>query len=124
MKTTDYSSTPSTPNHLAKGDGGTLNKAAMGAHNVVDSVAGAADEAARKAIPAIDRAAEYAHQTVNRAVSGARPAAEWLDEQAKALNETQKKLVSSTRNYVTANPLKSLGIALAAGFLVSRFIRK
>lgn len=73
---------------------------------------------------ALVSAAEYAHQTVNRAVSGARPAAEWLDEQAKALNETQKKLVSSTRNYVTANPLKSLGIALAAGFLVSRFIRK
>jgi hypothetical protein len=123
MKTTEYTSTPSAPNRLPKGDG-VLNKAAMGAHHVVDKVAGAADEAARNAIPAIDRASEYAHQTVDRAVTGATPAADWLNEQAAAINATQNKLVSDTREYVAANPLKSLCMALAAGFLVSRITRK
>ncbi len=122
MKTT-YPSAPFASDQPAKGDG-VLRKAAIGAHNVVDSVAGAADEAARKAIPAIDRAAEYVHQTVDKAVTGAAPAAEWVNEQATALSATQKKLVSSTRAYVAANPLVSLGIALAAGFLASRLIRK
>src|SRR5207244_3518598 len=97
---------------------------AMGAHNMVDKVAGAADEAARKAIPAIDRAAEYVHQTVDKAVIGVAPAGEWLDEQAAALTAAQKKLISRTREYVAANPLTSLGIALAAGFLLTRVIRK
>lgn len=123
MKTTEHTRPHSAPNHLLKGDGA-LHKAAMGAHHVVDKVAGACDESARKAIPAIDRAAEYAHQTVDKAVTGATPAAEWLDEQATALNATQKKLVGNTREYVAANPLKSLGLALAAGFLISRIIRK
>lgn len=123
MKTTENTNTSSTSDHLPKGDG-TLNKAASGAHYVVDSVAGAADEAARKAIPAIDRVAAYAHRTVDKAVTGATPAAEWLDEQATAFNVTQKKLVSSTRDYVAANPLVSLGMAIAAGFLISRIVRK
>ena len=123
MKTTEHTSTPSTPDHLLKGDGA-LHKAATGAHYVVEKVAGAADEAARKAIPAIDRAAEYAHRTVDKTVTGVTPAAEWLDERAAALNATQKKLVTSTRDYVTANPLVSVGMAIAAGFLISRIIRK
>jgi len=123
MKTTENTSMSSASDRLPNGDGA-LHKAAMGAHHVVDKVAGAADEAARRAIPVIDRAAEYAHQTVDKTVTGVTPAAEWLDEQATALNATQKKLVGSTREYVAANPLMSLGLALAAGFLVSRIIRK
>jgi ElaB/YqjD/DUF883 family membrane-anchored ribosome-binding protein len=123
MKTTVYTNTPTRPDHLPAGDG-VLNKAAIGAHGVVNKVAGAADEAARKVIPAIDRAAEYAHQTVDKAVTGVTPAAEWLNEKAAALDVTQKKLVSSTREYVAANPLQSLGLALAAGFLISRIVRK
>jgi ElaB/YqjD/DUF883 family membrane-anchored ribosome-binding protein len=103
---------------------GVLYKAATGTHNVVDTIAGAADDTARKAIPAIDRATEYAHQTVDNAVTGIAPAAEWLDQQAADLNAAQRKLVSSAREYVAANPLTSLGIALATGFLVSLFIRK
>ena len=123
MKTTEYTGTPSAPDQMPKGDG-TLHKAATGAHYAVERVAGAADEAVRKAIPAIDRAAEYAHRTVDKAVTGATPAAEWIDDQATAFNAAQNKLVDNTRAYVTANPLVSLGMAIAAGFLVSRILRK
>lgn len=123
MKPTEYTSVPSVTDYLPKG-GSVLNKAATGAHHVVEKVAGAADKAAHRAIPAIDRAAGYAHQAVDKASTGAEPAAEWFNEQAAALDATQKKLVGSTREFVAANPLMSLGLALAAGFLVSRIIRK
>lgn len=123
MKTTEHSNTSSVSNPLPKGDGA-LHKAAMSAHHVVDKVAGAADEAARKAGPAIDRAAEYAHQSVDKAVHGVTPTAEWLNEQASALNATQQKFIRGTRDYVATNPLKALGIALATGYLISRIFGK
>lgn len=123
MKTTEHTGTPSTSEQLANGDG-VLQKAASGAHYAVERAAGAAEEGLRKAIPAIERAAEYAHRTVDKAAIGATPAAEWLDDQATAINATKNKIVSGTRAYVTANPLASLGIAIAAGFLVSRMLRK
>jgi len=122
MKTTEYTTTPSAPDHLLKGDGA-LNKAAIGAHGVVNKVASAAEEAARKAAPTLYRAADFAHQAVDNTAAAVAPAAEWLNEQATALNATQKKFVSSTREYVAANPLTSLGIALAGGFLISRMLR-
>jgi hypothetical protein len=123
MKTTESTNTPSAPHHVPKDDGA-LDQAAKGAHGVVNRVAGAADEAVRKAIPVIDRAAEYAHRTVDKTVTGVAPAAEWLNEQAAALDATQKKLVGNAREYVAANPLRSLVMALAAGFLLSRILRK
>ncbi len=123
MKTTEYTNVPSASDHLPKGDGA-LNKATMVAHEVVNRAAGAADEAARKATPAIDRTVNLAHRAVDNVAAAVAPAAEWLNEQATALNMTQKKVVSSARGYVAANPLASLGIALAAGFLISRILRK
>lgn len=116
MRTTN---TPISPDYAPVGEG-VLNKTAAGVHNVVAKVVDVADEAARKTIPTL---AEYAHQTVDKVVTGAAPAVEWINEQAATLNAAQRKLVSSTRDYVAANPLTSLGIALAAGFLVSRIFR-
>ena len=102
---------------------GTLHKASLSVHDAVNSIAGAADKAARKAAPAIDRVAAMAHQAVDKAAGAAAPTADWLVEQGESLNVTQKKLVANTRSYVSANPLKTLGIAAAAGFLLSRIFR-
>ncbi len=121
MKTSDYTSASS--DILPKTDG-SLNKATMVAHGVVDKATGAAEDAARKVTPAIDRTAGFAHRAVDNAAAAVAPAAEWLNEQALALNATQKKLVNNTREYVAANPLMSLGIALATGFLISRILRR
>ena len=63
-----------------------------------------------------------AHQAVDKAAGVAAPTADWLSEQGESLNATQKKLVADTCGYVTANPLKSVGIAVLAGFLLSRVI--
>jgi ElaB/YqjD/DUF883 family membrane-anchored ribosome-binding protein len=102
---------------------GVLTKASSSAHAAVNSVAGAADESARKAKPAIDRVAAMAHQAVDTAAVAAGPTADWLAEQGESLNAAQKKLVKDTCSYVSAHPLKSIGIAVVAGLLLGRFIR-
>jgi ElaB/YqjD/DUF883 family membrane-anchored ribosome-binding protein len=102
---------------------GTLSKASSSAHAAVNSMAGAADEAARSVKPAIDRVSALAHQAVDKVAEAAVPTANWLTEQGETLNAAQKKLVEGTCSYVSTNPLKSIGVALAAGFLLSRIIR-
>ena len=100
-----------------------MNKASLSAHAVVNSIAGAADEAASKAKPAIDQVAAMAHQAVDKAAGAAAPTADWLNEQGENINARQKQLVAQTRDYVSTNPLKAVGIAVVAGFLLSRLIR-
>ena len=118
METTTRGNTPS----YGTTTEGALNKASSGAHSAVDSMAGAAEEAARKAKPAIDRVAAVAHQAVDKAAGAAAPTADWLAEQGESLNATQKKLVEDTCSYISAHPLKAVAIAVAAGFLISRLI--
>jgi ElaB/YqjD/DUF883 family membrane-anchored ribosome-binding protein len=101
-----------------------LSKPASSAHAAVDSIAGAAEEAVRKANPAIDRVTAMAHQAVDKAAGAAAPAADWLSQQGESLTATQKKLLEDTCKYVSANPLKALGMAVVAGFLLSRIILK
>ncbi len=102
---------------------GTLNRASSSAHAAVDSIAGSADEVARKAKPAIDRAASMAHQAVDKAADAAAPTADWLDKQGERLKAAQDRLVDGTTGYVSANPLKSMAVAVVAGLLLSRFFR-
>jgi len=122
METTKFDSTlppPGLPGYSPS----TLSKASSSAHAAVNSMAGAADEAARSVKPAIDRVSSLAHQAVDNVAGAAEPAADWLGEQGETLKAAQKKLVEDTCGYVSAHPLKSIGIALAAGFLLSRVIR-
>ena len=93
-----------------------LNKASTSAHAAVNSIAGAAK-------PAIERAAGMAHEAVDGAAGAAAPAAKWLGERGESLNATQKKLLADTCSLVSANPLKSVGIAAVAGYLIARILR-
>lgn len=100
-----------------------LNKAVASMHGAVDKVAVAADDAARKVKPAIDRVAEVAHQTVDKVAGVAAPTAAWLNDRGNSLKATQRTVTADATEYVSAHPWKSLGFALAAGFLVGRLIR-
>jgi ElaB/YqjD/DUF883 family membrane-anchored ribosome-binding protein len=121
METIARGNTPST-SAMSNTTEDILNKASSSAHAAVNSIAGAVDEAARTAKPAIDRVAAMAHQAVDKAAGAAAPTADWLAEQGESLNTTQKKLVADTCDYISANPLKAVGIAVVAGFLLSRII--
>ena len=121
MESTGYGNTLNTTG-LSNSADNALNKAASTAHSAVDSVANAADDAARKVKPKIEKVAAMAHQAVDKAADAAGEKAEWLAERGTSLSASQKKLVADTCSYVSENPLKSVGIAVLAGFLLSRIL--
>jgi ElaB/YqjD/DUF883 family membrane-anchored ribosome-binding protein len=123
METTVRNASSSFPNtdmageeSLNRGPKASIDKAAMSAHQAVDKAAGTAK-------PTIDRAAQLAHQAVDRAANAAVPAADWLGDKSEQLRNTQKKMLDDTCNYVSANPLRSVGIAAGIGFLLGRLVR-
>ena len=99
-----------------------LGKAATGAHGAVDKAAALADEAVRKAKPVIGRVADGAHLAVDKVAGAALPTAEWLSDKGETLNAARKKSIADARQYVAANPLKSVAIAVAAGVVISRIL--
>lgn len=121
MESTGYGNTPSNP-CLANTADNALKQAASSAHSAVDSVANAADDAARKVKPKIEKVATMAHQAVDKAADAAGEKAEWLADRGTSLNASQKRLVADTCNYVSEHPLRSVGVAVLAGFLLSRIL--
>jgi ElaB/YqjD/DUF883 family membrane-anchored ribosome-binding protein len=99
---------------------GPLNRESSIAHAAVESIAGAADDAARRVNPAIDRVAAMAHHAVDTAANVVAPTADWLAERGATLKVTQKRLLSHTCNFVAENPLKAVGIAAVVGFAFCR----
>ena len=93
----------------------TVDHATASAHHAIDK----ASDAAR---PAVDRVASGAHQTVEKIAGAATQAAETLDLKSEQLMDAQARLTETCRSYVRDNPVASLGIAVAAGFLLSRLL--
>jgi ElaB/YqjD/DUF883 family membrane-anchored ribosome-binding protein len=71
----------------------------------------------------LNKAAAQAHEAVDQVAVAAAPAAQWLEEQGDTLTKNGEKLVDNTYKYIAAHPLQSLGLALAAGYLISRLTR-
>jgi ElaB/YqjD/DUF883 family membrane-anchored ribosome-binding protein len=71
----------------------------------------------------LSKAATNVHNAAEQIADAAAPAAHWLNEQRETLTDTSDKLLDSTSKYVKAHPLQSLGLALAAGYLISRLTR-
>ena len=72
--------------------------------------------------PAVDRIASAAHETINKIAGAATQAAETLDVKGEQLKDLQMRLMENCRVYVHEHPVKSLGIAIAGGFLLSRLL--
>ena len=70
----------------------------------------------------IDTASQSAHEAVDKIASATNKAAETLGEKGEQLKNAEQKLMESCRGYVQDNPITSLGIAVAAGFLLSRVL--
>jgi ElaB/YqjD/DUF883 family membrane-anchored ribosome-binding protein len=90
-----------------------VEKATKAAHSTIDSFS----EAAR---PAIAHMASSAHSAADRARATANHAAEALGEKGDKLNESSKKIIAQTEGYVREHPVASLGIAVAAGYILNR----
>jgi ElaB/YqjD/DUF883 family membrane-anchored ribosome-binding protein len=102
----------------------TLEKPAAGTSGASNSFTNIGNPAAGKTNPAVDRAAAMAHDAVNTAASAVAPTAEWLQQQGESFVAMERKLMDDTCKYIAANPLQSVAIAVAAGFLLSRLMRR
>ena len=71
----------------------------------------------------LNKATARVHGAEDQIADAAAPAAQWLEEQSETLGTAGEKLMDSTCKYVAAHPLQSLGLALAAGYLISRLTR-
>ena len=91
----------------------TVDHASTGAHDAIDKVS----DAAR---PAVDRIALGAHKAVDRIAGTAAQAAETVGVKSEQLRNAQVRAMEQCRGYVRNNPVTALGIAVAAGFLLSR----
>jgi ElaB/YqjD/DUF883 family membrane-anchored ribosome-binding protein len=70
----------------------------------------------------IDKASSSAHEAVDKITSATSQAAEALSEKGVQLKNAEQQLMENCRGYVRDNPITSLGIAVAAGFLLSRLL--
>ena len=71
----------------------------------------------------INKATTRVHGALDQVADAAAPAAQWLEEHGEQLSANGEKLAARTRKYIVANPLQSFGLALAAGYLISRISR-
>ena len=60
---------------------------------------------------------------LSKVAQAAQPAAEWIGDSAERVKQTQHQMITSARDYIRARPLVTLGIALAAGYLIGRLGR-
>lgn len=109
--TSNLSSNPAATGKVANN----IDNATSGAHNAIDK----AKEAAR---PAVDRVAAGAHTVVDKIAGAATNAAETLGEKGDQLKAAQARATEASRDYIRENPLTSIGIAMAVGFLLSRLV--
>ena len=94
----------------------TLDQAGQSLHEAINRTA----DATR---PAVDRLAGGAHSAVDKVASVAGHAAEIYGAKSEQLKYATDQAVGTARSYVRDHPLATVGIAVAAGYLVSRLLR-
>ncbi len=70
----------------------------------------------------IDKASNYAHEAVDKITNASHQAAETLDQKSEQLKTAEQRIVKNCQAYIRDNPVTSLGIAVATGFLLSRLL--
>jgi ElaB/YqjD/DUF883 family membrane-anchored ribosome-binding protein len=73
-------------------------------------------------VETIDNASHSAHEAVDKIANATHQAAEAIGEKGAQLKNVEQQLMENCRGYVRDNPVTSLGIAIAGGFLLSRLL--
>jgi ElaB/YqjD/DUF883 family membrane-anchored ribosome-binding protein len=71
----------------------------------------------------IERVSDGAHRVVDTAADRAAALADRFGEKADELMEMKEDWLEAGRTYVRDHPVASLGIAIAAGYLLSAILR-
>ena len=69
-----------------------------------------------------DKISHSAHEAFDKIADVTNQATETLGEKGEQLKNAEQQLMESCRGYVQDNPITSLGIAVATGFLLSRVL--
>ena len=85
------------------------------AHKKIESIVDAAQ-------PTVASMSEGAHNAVDKVAGAASQAAYSIEEIGQYYKYGQERVVRVTSKYVHENPLKSVAIAVGAGFLISRLL--
>lgn len=72
----------------------------------------------------LDKVSNFAHETAEKVASATSHAAEALGEKGEQLKNAEKQLMKNCRGYISEYPMTSVGIAAAAGFLLSRLLTR
>jgi ElaB/YqjD/DUF883 family membrane-anchored ribosome-binding protein len=70
----------------------------------------------------IHKAPDSAHEAIDKIAGTAYQAAEALGEKGEQLKNAERQLMNNYRDYIHDNPITSLGMAVVAGFLLSRLL--
>ena len=73
--------------------------------------------------PVAKRLPRSAHAPLYEAVHAATEAADALEQQAEGMMRSPQRMLKATTDYVDASPLKAVGIAFLAGWIVGRITR-
>jgi ElaB/YqjD/DUF883 family membrane-anchored ribosome-binding protein len=92
-----------------------VDRLAAGAHSGID----AATEAAH---PAIDRMASKAHRAVNSADEAASHATDAIAKAGNKASVKGEELYAASASYMREHPVFTIGVAVAAGYLLSRLL--
>lgn len=83
----------------------------------------ATEQSTRNPQQTVDRLSQTAHQAVDRAASAAASYAERFGEKGEQWMQMPQDWLDTARDYVRENPLQAIGMAAAAGYLLSILMR-
>jgi ElaB/YqjD/DUF883 family membrane-anchored ribosome-binding protein len=93
-----------------------------GVKKATDATQGSIRSISDAAHPALDHLVANAHVAVDRAGEVAARAATALGARGDQLNVGSKRVVERAGTFVNENPVASLGLAVALGYLLSRLV--
>lgn len=70
----------------------------------------------------VDQLRSGAHSAVDKAANVTVQAAEALSQKGEQLRNAEQRCMEQCRNYIHERPFASLGLAIGAGFLLSRLL--
>jgi ElaB/YqjD/DUF883 family membrane-anchored ribosome-binding protein len=71
-----------------------------------------------------DKVANFAHETVDAVADASNQARAAFDEKSEQIINAEQQLLKNCQTYVRENPVTSLGLAVAGGFLLSRLLSR
>ncbi|WP_340124269.1 hypothetical protein [Methylobacter svalbardensis] len=71
-----------------------------------------------------DKVSHSAHEAYDKIADATSETAEALGEKGKKLRKAEQKLMKNCGGYISDNPITSVSIAVAAGFLLSRLFSR